>query len=388
MKRRDSERGAALVIVVFACTLILLLLMIALTVTRMSGKTVARQLSSQGQAMSAASAGLTEGLSWFIRQKQQPVVAFDPVVDPGGVCSHVPPHVPPAYDSEDPATGIVRSFEITQLGKVWGRYAVKRSAVVDVSTRRGKPQAGTIWQVESEGVVYVRNDSAKAPDVSPNFVIAKRVMRADIQRLGLALPANAAVSSTSGKNINVIKPSRVQGGAAGIGTAYPPLTGPPKGTGTISGNPAQATTNSSFTIDTVFGVSLNELTSMADIVVDDESQLPNPLPDMKLIVVRGNATFNGARPFQGSGIFVVLGNLILNPQSNAFYSGVIWVGGTFQATPPGIINGSVIASGGQAHFAGGSDVFECNYDAAILDQLRQQLGNYLFSRAPYVVGAN
>lgn len=388
MKRRDSERGAALVIVIFACTLILLLLMIALTITRTSGKTVARQLSSQGQAMSAASAGLTEALSWFIRQKQQPVVAFDPVVDPGGVCPHVPPHVPPAYDSEAPATGIVRSFEIMQTGKVWGMYSVKRSAVIDVSTRRGKAQAGTVWQVESEGTVYVRNDSAKAPDVSPNFVIARRVMRADIQRLGLALPANAAVSSTQGKLINVTKPSRIQGGAAGIGTAYPPSTGTPKGGGTITGNPAQATTNSSFNIDQVFGVTLNELTSMADIVVDDESQLPNPLPDMKLIVVRGNATFNGSRPFQGSGIMVVLGNLILNPQSNAFYSGVIWVGGNFQASPPGILNGSVIASGGQAHVSGGSDVFECNYDPAILDQLRQQLGNYLFSRSPYVVGAN
>lgn len=388
MKRRASERGAALVIVVFACTLILLLLMIALTITRTSGKTVARQLASQGQAMSSASAGLTEALSWFIRQKQQPVTAFDPVVDPGGVCPHVPPHVPPAYDSEAPATGIVRSFEITATGRVWGMYAVKRSAVLDVSTRRGKAAAGTVWQIESEGTVYVRNDSSKAPDVTPNFVLAKRTVRADIQRLGLQLPANAAISSTSGKNINIAKPSRVQGGAAGIGTAYPPSTGTPKGNGTISGNPAQTTTNGAFTIDQVFGVTLNELTSMADIVVDDESQLPNPLPDMKLIVVRGNATFNGKRPFQGSGILVVLGNLILNPQSNAFYSGVVWVGGTFEASPPGILSGSVIAYGGQAHLSGGSDVFEANYDPAILDQLRQQLGNYLFSRAPYVVGAN
>lgn len=386
MKQRKSERGAALIITIFACTLILLLLMTALTVTRISGRTVARQLSSQGQAVSAANAGLTESLSWFVRQRQQPVTSFNPVVDPGGICPHIPPHVPPAYDSEDAAIGIVRSFEIMQNGRVWGRYEVRRSAVTDVSTRRGKAQAGTIWQLESEGMVYVRNDASKPPDTSPNFVIAHKTMRADIQRLGLQLPANAAVSGIRGNNINVIKPSRIQGGAAGIGTAYPASTGTPNGNGTISGNPAQSITSGVYTIDQIFGVTTNELVAMADIVVDDESQLPNPLPDMKLIVIRGNATFNGQRPFQGSGILVVLGNLILNPQSNAYYSGVIWVGGNFVASPPGIINGSIVANG-NAQFSGGSDVFEANYDAAILDQIRQQMGNYLFSRTPWIVGA-
>ena len=123
---------------------------------------------------------------------------------------------------------------------------------------------------------------------------------------------------------------------------------------------------------------------MADIVADDESQLPNPLPDMALVVVRGNATFNSVRPLQGSGILVVLGNLICNPQSNAYFSGVIWVGGNFVMTPPGIINGSVVTNS-NVQIAGGSDVAEVNYDSAILDQVRLQMGNYLFSRSPWVV---
>jgi len=63
---------------------------------------------------------------------------------------------------------------------------------------------------------------------------------------------------------------------------------------------------------------------------------------------------------------------------------VIWVGGTFTATPPGLLNGTVVANG-NAQIAGGSDVFECNYDPAILDQIRQQMGNYLFSRSPWIV---
>lgn len=383
MKRRPSERGAALIIVIFAATLILLMLMTALTITRTSGLTVARQLSSQAQAMSTASAGLTEALSWFVRQRQQPVTTFNPVVDTG-TCTHTPPHVPLAYDSEDPAVGIVRSFEIASKGSVWGRYEVRKSGVKDVSQRRGKPQAGTIWQVESEGIVYVRNDASKGPAVAPNFVLARRTMKVDIQRLGLQLPANAALSALAGADVNIIQPSRIQGGSSGIGAAYPPSTGAPSGNGTISGSPAQSVTGAPFTIDQIFGVTANELVAMADIVADDEKQLPNPLPEMSLVVIRGNATFNGKRPLQGSGVLVVLGNLILNPQSNAFYSGVVWVGGNFVVTPPGVISGSVVANRG-VQVAGGSDVAEINYDAAILDQIRQQMGNYLFSRSPWTV---
>jgi Tfp pilus assembly protein PilX len=384
MKRKKSERGAALVMAIFAATLMLLLLMTMLVITQTSGLALKRQLSSEGQALNAASAGLTEGLSWFVRQQQQPVTNFNPVVD-GAVCNHNPPHNPLAFDSEDAALGIVRAFEVNSVGRVWGRYEVRRSAVIDVSTRRGKPQAGTIWQLESQGMIYVRNNAAVAPDVAPNLVLARRTMRVDIQRLGLNPPANAAISATRANSVNVTQPSRVQGGAAGIGVAYPPDTGQTLGNGEISGNPAENTTTNSFAIDQVFGVTQNELLAMADIVVDDDSQLPNPLPDMSLIVVRGNATFHGQRPLQGSGILVVLGNLIANPQSNAFFSGVIWVQGNLQISPPGVINGTVIANG-NAHLLGGADVAEVVYDAAILAQIRQQMGNYLFSRSPWLTG--
>ncbi len=385
MVRRERERGAALIMVLFASTLILLLLTTALIITRTSGSAVARSLSSQGQAMSAASAGLTEGLSWFVRQRQQPVTVFNPVVDANGVCAHTPRHIPPVFDSEDPTLGIVRAFEINNRGRVWGRYEVRRAAVLDVSLRRGKPQAGTIWQLESEGLVYVRNDSAQPPTVAPNFILARRTMRVDIQRLGLNLPTNnAGLAATRGDNIRVTRPSRVQGGASGTGASYPASTGAWIGTGLVTGSPAVSFTSGSFTIDQIFGVTLNELIAMADIVVDDESQLPNPLPDMALVVIRGNATFNAVRPLQGSGILVVAGNLILNPSSNAFFSGVIWTGGNFIISPPGVVDGAVV-SNGIVQINGGSDVVEINYDAPILDQLRQQMGNYLFSRSPWVV---
>ncbi len=388
MKRaNNSERGAALVLVIFASSLILLLLMTIHVMTYTSGRAITRQLASQGQATNAAAAGLTEGLSWFVHQPQQPVTAFDPKSDTGGVCTHIPPHSPLVFESEQPAAGIVRSFEITGRGKLWARYEVRRSAVQDVSRNRGKSVDGTIWQLSSEGLIYVRNDASREPGQSPNWVLARRTMRVDIQRLAIQLPANAALSATQGGNITINNPSRIQGGASGIGTAYPVSTGTPRGGGTITGNPAQNTTTGQFALDRVFGVTLNELLSMADLVVDDERQLPDPLPDMSLIVIRGNATFNATRKLNGSGILVVLGNLILNPQSDAFFSGLIWVGGTFVVTPPGVINGAVVANG-PVQITGGSEVAEVNYDPAMLEQIRLQMGNYLFSRSPWIVGAN
>jgi hypothetical protein len=64
---------------------------------------------------------------------------------------------------------------------------------------------------------------------------------------------------------------------------------------------------------------------------------------------------------------------------------VIWVAGNLSVAPPSVINGAIVANG-NAHVTGGSEVAEVNYDPAILDQIRQQMGNYLFSRSPWIVG--
>src|SRR5215212_2977713 len=250
MRNRRSERGAALVIVLFAVTLLLLLLLVTLDVTRNSGRLLVRQLSSQGQAYNAAYAGLTESLSWFVHQRQQPVTSFDPKLDAGGVCTHTPAHVPPVNESDDPATGIVRSYEISGRSRVWGRYEVRRTAVSDVSIRRGKTQPGMLWRLDAVGYVYVRNDPTRGPG-GPNMLLARRTMRTEIQRLGLQLPANAAINALTGSSVNVARSGRVQGGAAGIGIAYPPSTGTPTVRGTVTGSPAQATTGGGFALDNV-----------------------------------------------------------------------------------------------------------------------------------------
>ncbi|HVR40752.1 MAG TPA: hypothetical protein VMU84_16770 [Thermoanaerobaculia bacterium] len=359
--------------------------MTALVLTRMSGRAVARQLAYQGQAHNAAAAGLTEALSWFVHQRKQPVTAFDPKLDPNGVCPHTPKHVPTVNESDDPAIGIVRDYEIMASGRVRGRYEVRRSAVADVSTRRGKTQAGTIWSIESLGIVYVRNNTTDAPGTGNNTILARRTMRTEIQRLGIQLPANAALNVSQGRNVNIQKQGRVQGGSSGIGLAFPSSTGTPTIKGTVTGSPPQNPSTNPFPLKDVFAVSQQELIAMADLVVADERDLPDPLPNMALIVITGSAQFNGQRKLNGSGILVVLGNLNLNAQSDPFFNGLIWVGGNLIVNPPANINGSVIVNG-NVQLTGGNEVSEIDYDPTILDQIRQQKGNYLASRSPWVVG--
>jgi Tfp pilus assembly protein PilX len=364
---RSSERGAALIIVLFASALVLLLLATALTITRMSGRMTARQLTAQGQSFNASSAGLTNALSWFVHQRVQPVTVFNPT----------------GTDTEDSTIGIVRTYQISDPGRVTGRYEVRKSAVTDVSTRRRRTP-GTVWQIDSVGYVYVENSAGSGPGVNGNTVLAKKTMRAEIQRLALALPANAALSSVTGRNINISASGRVLGGTNGIGIAYAPSTGTPRVSGTVSGNPAQNTTNGSFALSSVFGVTQQELIGMADIVVDDERDLPDPMPTMSLIVIRGNATFNSTKRLTGSGILVVLGHLTLNPQSNAFFNGLVWVGGNLVMSPPSSLTGAVVVNG-NVQMTGGSEIAEIDYDSSILDQIRLQKGNYLFSRSPWIV---
>jgi hypothetical protein len=379
---RRKERGIALALVLFAATLLLLLLLTTLTITATSGRFVARQLAYQGQAENAASAGLTNSLSWYVHQKQQPVTTFAPVLDPNGVCPHTPPHVPPVNETEDPTIGLMRTYEVMGQARVFARYEVRKSEVTDVSQRRGKPQPGTIWQLTSHGIIYIQNDATKGPGLGGNTIITQATLRNEIQRMSLLLPANAALSGTDSGKMNIAKAGRVIGGSTGIGVAYG--TGAsPKFQGTVTGNPALSSTSGAFALNKVFGAEAPELSAMADLVVDDEKDLPDPLPPMSLVIVKGNATFNPTKRLNGSGILIVMGNLILNPQSNAFYDGVIWVGGDLVMSPPAQVSGAVVVNG-NVQLTGGSDVSEIDYDSGILDQVKLQMGNYHFSRTPWV----
>lgn len=344
-----------------------------LTMIQSTKYVMGKQLTYEGQALNAAHAGLTDALAWFRRQQIQPVTAFAPQRDLSAD--------PPVNETDDSSIGLMRDFVISVPGRVRGRFEVRVAEVEDVSVRRGKEGAGTIWLVQSEGIVYNQRDGTKAYDEYPNTVIARESMRTEIQRLTLVLPANAAINATRADRVSSQSKTRIMGNK-NIGIAYPPLTGSASISGTLTGNPTRSTVDPfNYSIDSVFGVSQQELINMADLVVNSVNDLPADLPEMYLICIRGNATFTPTRPLRGSGILVVFGNLTIDPYTVSSYNGLIYVTGTYTQNAPSQVSGSIVA-GNTIAIRGTSDFSEVVYDSSILTQVQRQMGQYRFNRNP------
>jgi hypothetical protein len=407
-----NQKGQALLATIVGISLVLLMLLTTLTITQYSGKLLARQLTYQGQALNAAQAGLTEGRSWFVRQSVQPVVNFAPLFDQAAI--------PPIDDTEQASVGVglVRNYLISAPGRVWGRYELDRTGAtpatnsIDITTRRGKKGAGLIWQLESQGTVYVNNNPAVAYNVLPNQVLAKRTLLCEIQRLGLNLPANAALLVGRSDRVNIVNTDvQIKGGSTNYGMDWVnnPSGGLPTGAGypsTVSGTGSGYTSGlstavNSLSIPSVFGVTQQELLNMADVqsTTNVAAILPTPtstLPQMSLIVLNSpgtNFTFDSVRPLTGTGILVVFGNLIIAANSNSVFNGLVYVQGTFTMSQPSTINGSVIVVDAAAAPAAGIRTVTLSgagekpvlrYDTGILSYVAQRMGQYKTSRNPYI----
>lgn len=162
--------------------------------------------------------------------------------------------------------------------------------------------------------------------------------------------------------------------------------------GDLDGTPPQAITATSFALEDVFGVSKTELISLADYNSTGVSELPynalRQLPTMKLIIIESpaatpNVVFDDVFPLSGSGIMVIFGNLFVNPNSFSSWSGTVYVTGTVNIGAPANISGTLIALGDTVLVGSGGDRAEITYDSDIADQVRQQVGQFRFSRAVY-----
>jgi hypothetical protein len=391
----SGERGFVALIASAAMSAILLAVIASFIVTSFSSRLVTGQLRYRGQAMNGADAGLTDALSWFNRQTTQPVTGFAPVRNLAAT--------PPVNDTENQTVGIVRTYPISTATRLYGRYEVRIPNATDVSTQRGKPAAGTVWQVEADGIIFVDSDGDQTLDWTdsngngyydqgePGEAVAMRKLRADFQRLALVLPAGSA--AVQGSNCGQIDTTvgttraRVRGSFNGLGIACANATGNPVTTGTsISGSTAVLKTVNPYNagVSSVFGVSQSELVGLANLVVPNVASLPATLPPMSLIVIQGNATFTTAQPLNGSGILVVFGNLTI-PGAYSTWDGVIYTTGTYSQTAPSIVNGAVVGLGSIQLVGTAGDYAEVDWDASIVQQVRNELGGYRFSRAPYLV---
>lgn len=374
--QRTGEKGTAAILAMFISTTLLLMIMSGLTMIHLAKKVIHTQLTYHGQAVNSAQAGLVDALSYFRRQPVQPVTTFNPQLDL--LAS------PPVIDTDDPSIGIVREYEISQLGNVWGRYEVRKSVVRDASAERGKPGNGTIWQIESVGIVYARKDITKAYNQSPNRQLANVVARTEVQRVNLVLPGNAAINARRGDAVTTETKSRVIAGTD-IGVLHPSATGTPTLNGGVSASVVDGTASPYLdSIQDVFGVGQRELIGMADVVAYSMADVPSPLPSMTLTVVRGNATFTDTKPLIGTGILVVLGDLTIVADSFSNFNGLIFVTGDYEQNAPSQVSGAIVGHG-IIDLKGAGDFSEVTLDTALLTLIQKEMGQYRFTRSPLLV---
>jgi hypothetical protein len=392
MKRRSRESGQAVIAATIILSLVLLALLTMLTQVQLSNKLVARQLTYQGQSANAAQAGLVDALSWFRRQGKV-VTTFNPTVNPAAN--------PPINDTDDTSIGIVRTYQVSGPGRLMGRYEVRYgvpaagTGVLDVSASKGRSAtggaAGTVWQLESVGTIWVQNDSTKPGyNTSPNVVLSQQTFRTEIQRIAVTLPdGGEALYSGNCDKVTIGTKTKIEGGPAiGISCHSGGGLGIVKN-GIITGT-TQTKTNSvaAYDIPSVFGVTKQELQGLADVNVTQITDLPATLPSMSIIVINADAVFTNARPLVGSGILVVFGNLTLSSGSDSDWNGVIYATGNIAIAEPSLVSGAIISASSTSTMTinSGSDISEVDYDPSMIGQINAQMGQYRFSRSKYWVG--
>jgi hypothetical protein len=195
------------------------------------------------------------------------------------------------------------------------------------------------------------------------------------------LPGEAAVNVGDGNSCHINTNGRIRGRRS-AGIYYPEGTGRPT-TGSrrrrrVTGTPrlSQATVYDD-SYESVFGLSFAEISSMADMIVTNEADFPDPVPDNGLVIVDIGTTLNieASRPLNGSGLVIVRGNLTMSPGSNSLFSGLLYVEGNLTMRAPCEINGSVVVTGNMT-MQGTGDYATINFDADALASLMSNFGAY------------
>lgn len=344
-----------------------------------------------GQAAEFARSGLIEVVNWFRRQPMQPVLTFAPVLD-----ESVDPKV---LDTEDPDIGLMREFRIT--GRLWGRYEVwkrwdadpdpsrlawrNQVRVDDVSLMRGRSTSGNVWRVRSVGYIYDRRDPNVSFRSHPNRIVASEILEAEISRLSIALPGQAALCASRGDNVTVKKNGRVLGGSVAAGIFYPQGTGSPtlEAGSEVTGVPdLSPSVVYDASIEYVFGVSQDGLQAMSDLYVDDVANFPSPLPPASMTVLNDpGATLNFGSSFklQGSGIVVIKANVKMSAGSLSFFDGLLYIDGDLELHAPFVLKGAFIVTG-DITVQGVADFGDLLYDDATLGLVQENLASYRISR--------
>lgn len=319
-----------------------------------------------------ARSGLTDALAWFKSQSAQPVVDFAPRRDPEAE--------PPVLETIDPGLGLVREFNVR--GDLWGRYEVRHGETLDISATRGQPEEGTAWEVGARGILYQRNDPGVPFDHSPNRVVAMTTLKNEFRGVPVRPPALAAVAIERPADVKVRRNARIDGGA------HPGVAHRPAGLagligllgGLLFGSPGSlGVPGYDDSPEQVFSMRLDQLRSFSDILAESVTDLPQLLPDNKVVFVGGNLTLPADRHQRGQGLIVIDGDLTALPQSDTEMSGIVYVNGDAYLRGPFAFKGMMVVRG-KLDIGGDDDDVSITYDEQAVRDATRAAGQYRASR--------
>lgn len=402
----QSQQGAALMTTIVLALISLSVISGAALMLEQSRRSNLRRFTKQGQASNVARAGLQEAVSWFKTQQQQPVRQGN---DPSFACedaAFAPQYSSSPIDREtiDANFGLVKDFQIDRHR--WGRFRIRRQpcptdagytgylpeAVHDYTRKRGKNEGslsgeGVVWLLQSEGIVYRRQDYSKnadgvflkGPEDAPNAVLERSQAAVEIQRL--ALNVERAPLSIYGDASGEVSQFNTRCKLNGDTNTYAGISyfgNAPTGSFAFS-LPTGATQiqnlAQTMTPERVFSVSKNGMKGLADNVYQSVTEMPERLPFSITYLDGGTFVFSNTHPLTGAGVLFVDGDLTLQDNSNSLFSGLVYVTGHLRIGVNNSLSGAVIArratctpgSGGQSEIA---------YTHNFMNEVRLKLGTY------------
>ena len=368
-----KTEGSALVIAIILSVVIAMLAIVGAQLITTSFKDVRQQEHQGAEVDNVARAGLVDAISWFKRQNTQPVcspqggpwadAAFNPQISTSAALS----------DTIDQSIGIVQEYPLNDATGLYARYEVWRQtnpavagvvydaySVHDITGQRFfngvQTGQGYAWYVASRGYIYrASNPTTLWNGCTTTFniqnVLARSKVSTEIRKITLNLPVKCAFITNScgtngSKTIIVNQNGVIAGKTFGVGfsggSASPPFQVAAGATITPSTAQYAIPNISSHTPTYVLGVSTADLKIMSDYLVTSVSQLPNPVPDMALIYICGNATFDSSHPLNCSGLLFVDGDLTLSAGAFCSYEGLIYCTGTVTIQDSNSVEGCVV----------------------------------------------
>lgn len=388
-----SQQGSALVTVLSLIVLLTLLGGVSAGIISRSQSDTAETFRKEAQATNIARAGLQDAIGWFKRKSAlSGSISNSPPYSGNTDCANsaFAPiyHADPTLrETEDANVGLVKDLRLDTGRNIYGRYIIRKQgckngvsaaeqsnndympgqtgynklAVHDVTEQRGKGThgLGLVWELGSEGIVYIRNDFSKnadgvflkGPDEAPNRILDRAFAKMEINRMSLQKPV-APITVTEPSNGDSSQSRfdsscKVVGRDAEATIIYTSNGGQnPNGNAECQYEDCSGTKDDKrnrytsgdqdpMSVEELFAVSQPELKSMADYVYINRDELEaahfqesldrSKLP-MALYYLDGNFTFTNSHALQGSGIIFVNGNLQLDPDSFLF-TGVLYVTG-------------------------------------------------------------